>query len=147
MQKNNPLNYLALTLTAFVILISPSGQAQNKKSADILALQGKNDGQLKQAFDIFDTDKDGTVSRIEFRMQTGDLFFARDTNKDSRLTPGEIPNAGTKVFAAADSNGDGKLTPHEFGEASFMKFKTYDLDKNGAITLEELRAVVKTTPR
>ena len=143
MRRNNPLNLLAITVTAFTFLVSATSQAQMKKSAGVLAFQGKNEAQLKDAFAIFDVNKDGRVSRIEFRLQTGDMFFVRDTNKDSRLTPDEIPNAGPKVFAAADRDGDGKLTPHEFGEASFMKFETYDLNKDGSITREEVRSVVK----
>lgn len=143
MRRKNPLNYLAIIVTVFMIFTFFSSQAQMKKSANILAFSGKSEAQLKESFGIFDIDKDGRVSRIEFRLQTGDLFFVRDQNKDMRLTPDEIPNAGPKVFAAADSNSDGKLTPHEFGESNFMKFKTYDLNKDGSITLDEVRAVVK----
>ena len=147
MRRKNPLNCLALAILAFTLLMFPVSQAQMKKSAGVLAFQGKSDARLKEAFAIFDVNKDGRVSRIEFRLQTGDMFFVRDTNKDSRLTPNEIPNAGPKVFAAADLDGNGKLTPHEFGEASFMKFETYDLDKDGSITLEEVRSVVKKSQR
>ena len=147
MRRKNPLNCLALALLAFTCLMLPVSQAQMKKSANILAFSGKSDARLKESFAIFDVDKDGKVSRIEFRLQTGDMFFVRDKNKDSHLTPDEIPNAGPKVFAAADTNSDGKLTPHEFGEAKFMKFEAYDLNKDGSITLEEVRAAVKNNRR
>ncbi len=147
MRLINHFNFLGLAVMAFTIVMFPPSQAQMKKSADILAFQGKNEARLKESFAIFDINKDGRVSRIEFRLQTGDMFFVRDKNKDSHLTPDEIPNAGPKVFAAADLDGNGKLTPYEFGEASFMKFETYDLDKNGSITLEELRSVVKKSQR
>ncbi len=147
MRLINHFKFLGLAVMAFTIAMSPPSQAQMKKSAGVLAFQGKSDARLKEAFAIFDVNKDGRVSRIEFRLQTGDMFFVRDKNKDSHLTPDEIPNAGPKVFAAADLDGNGKLTPYEFGEASFMKFETYDLDKNGSITLEEVRAVVKGNQR
>ena len=147
MRRKNPLNYLAIIVTVFMIFTFFSSQAQMKKSASILVFQGKSDARLKESFAIFDINKDGRVSEVEFLLQTGDIFFVRDKNMDSHLTPEEIPNAGPKVFAAADSNGDGKLTPYEFGEAKFMKFKTYDLDKNGSITLEEVRTAVKKNQR
>ena len=147
MRLINHFKFLGLAVMAFTIVMSPPSQAQMKKSANILAFSGKSEARLKESFAIFDINKDGRVSRIEFRLQTGDMFFVRDKNKDSHLTPDEIPSAGPKVFSAADSNSDGKLTPHEFGEAKFMKFKTYDLDKNGSITLEEVRAVVKGNQR
>ncbi len=147
MRRKNPLNCLALAILAFTCLMFPVSQAQMKKSASILVFQGKSDARLKESFAIFDINKDGRVSEVEFLLQTGDIFFVRDKNMDSYLTPEEIPNAGPKVFAAADSNGDGKLTPHEFGEAKFMKFETYDLDKNGSITLEEVRTAVKKNQR
>lgn len=135
--------FFACTVTAFSFLLCPSGQAQMKESASINAFSGQSEAQLKESFAIFDANKDGTVGRTEFRVQTGQLFFVKNKNMDSYLTPDEIPNLGPKGFAAADSNGDGKLTSHEFGEAKFMKFDTYDLNKDNKITLDEVRAVIK----
>ncbi len=143
MRRKNFLISVALAVMAFTLPMHPPSHAQMKKSAGILAFAGNSDARLKESFAIFDENKDGKVSRIEFRLYTGKMFFEKNTNKDSHLTPDEIPNAGPKAFAAADGNGDGKLTPHEFGEAGFMKFNTYDINKDNAITLDEVRAVVK----
>jgi Ca2+-binding EF-hand superfamily protein len=128
---------------ALTIFVSTGGLAQQSKlPSETLAFYGTNDATIENSFAIFDLNSDGKVSRVEFRLQTGDLFFVRDTNKDMYLTPDEIPNVSPKVFAEVDTNGDKKLTPYEFGEASFMKFETYDLDKDGMITLQEVRTVV-----
>lgn len=147
MRVNISWTFLACAVTVFSFFLCLSSQAQMKKSASPLAFSGTSEAQLKESFAIFDTDKDGTVDRTEFRLQTGQMFFVKNKNRDSFLTPDEIPNAAPKVFAAADSNGDGKLTSHEFGEADFMKFRTYDLNNNGRITVDEVRAVVKKNRR
>ena len=138
---------LVSAVTVFTFLMAPSGQAQMKKSADILVFSGKSEAGLKESFAVFDTNKDGAVGRTEFRLQTGQMFFVRDKNMDSHLTPNEIPNAAPKVFASADTNGDGRLAPHEFGEAKFMKFDTYDLNKDGQITMDEVRVAIKKNRR
>jgi Ca2+-binding EF-hand superfamily protein len=147
MRVSISLRFLAGAITAVSFFLCPPGQAEMKKSAGVLAFSGKSEAQLKKSFAIFDTNKDGTVGRTEFRIQTGQMFFVSDKNRDSHLTPDELPNAAPKVFAAADSNGDGKLTVNEFGESSLMKFDTYDLNKDNKITLDEVRAVVKKNRR
>lgn len=145
MRELKKLSLPVFAVFTFAVLSWSPSVAQTGKATGSFPFQGENEARIKENFAIFDLDKDGTISRTEFRLTTGDMFFLRDRNRDMFLTPDEVPNASAKVFGAADLNRDGKLSPYEFGESPLMKFDTYDLNKDGTLTLEEVHFVVKNS--
>ena len=71
----------------------------------------------RRALEVFyfaDTDKDGHLSREEYRALVLDESFASvDTDHDGRINPREFVAVRTRDFDAADKNHDGVLSPDE----------------------------------
>jgi Ca2+-binding EF-hand superfamily protein len=100
---------------------------------------------LRQVFESFDTDGNGTLSKAELR-QVIDLFV---TPPESDTRP-ESDKQFNRVYKAADTNGDGVISLDEFiaayervhlgqEEDLLMNFRDYDLDGNGTIEPDELK--------
>jgi Ca2+-binding EF-hand superfamily protein len=95
---------------------------------------------LKEVFDILDANHDGVVTRQEFLLKKGEVFylFLKEVGLDQHLDPGDI-KITPEAFAEADLNGDGKLGGAEFIEAPFSQFDAIDRNGDGQITFEEFR--------
>ena len=109
-----------------------------------------------QRLKAMDTDKDGKITRAEFKGQPG-MFARLDKNQDGVISADEMPagvpaTAKAKMKTAAtpraasgelgprlkamDTDGDGKLSKAEFKGPEAM-FDQLDLNKDGSITGEE----------
>ncbi|XP_062102042.1 calcium-binding protein CML24-like [Humulus lupulus] len=105
--------------------------------------------ELRWAFEKFDTNKDGRISRQEYKSALRVL--------DREMTDSEI----AKAFQALDSDGDGSIDFKEFVEMFNMgssssssgdrtkaadiesAFRVFDIDGDGRISAEELSQVLK----
>jgi len=111
--------------------------------------------EFKARLATWDTDKDGKVTKEEYKGKAA--FETLDRNHDGVLTmddlrgpgegggPGGAPMSAEDVarrFKEADKNGDGKVTADEFPGPP-ERFAMIDKDKDGAITQEELAAAMK----
>jgi Ca2+-binding EF-hand superfamily protein len=102
---------------------------------------------MKRQFAEWDTDKDGKVTKEEYKGKGS--FEVLDRNKDGVLSADDVaafPGAGKAPrnpaeaqarFKEQDKNGDGKVTPDEFPGPAEV-FKARDANGDGALTLDEV---------
>lgn len=99
-----------------------------------------------------DRDKDGRVSRAEFRAElvAGSMKF--DKNGDGRVIKAELPGVtrlpGAKgvvdrIYKITDADGDGALSSTEFAVRAEVRFKEIDADRDGFLS----QAEIKSAPR
>ncbi|MHA2609912.1 MAG: EF-hand domain-containing protein [bacterium JZ-2024 1] len=110
--------------------------------------EGKESAWLKQKFMEWDVNKDGKVSREEFRGRP-QMFEKLDANKDGFLTPDEVREQMKKgiqaymgrIFSRIDTNSDKKITREEWKAAETSLFQF--LDRNGDGVLNKADAPQK----
>lgn len=99
-----------------------------------------------------DRDKDGRVSRAEYRNElvTGSMKY--DKNNDGRVAKSELPGVtripGAKgvvdrIYKMTDSDGDGQLSGAEFAARAEIRFREIDADRDGFLS----QAEIKSAPR
>ncbi|MCC7139312.1 MAG: EF-hand domain-containing protein [Planctomycetes bacterium] len=112
---------------------------------------------FKQQLAEWDTDKDGKVTKEEYKGKIP--FETLDRNKDGVINGDDLRAAGgpgtpgtpgmpgspaemAQRFKEADKNGDGKVTQDEFpGPAE--RFAMLDRNKDGAVTPDEMEAAMR----
>ena len=97
-------------------------------------LDKDKDGKLtlnewQAGFDLFDSDRDGFISRTELSAvaQPGFVFESLDTDGDGKISRAEYSAA----FAIVDADKDGFASRKEFDLASGSAFTMLDKDKDG----------------
>ncbi|XP_057481422.1 calmodulin-like protein 30 [Actinidia eriantha] len=101
-----------------------------------------NVAEMKQVFDKFDTNKDGKISREEYKLAIKDMG------------EGNAEKEVAKAFQVLDADGDGFIDFKEFMKVNdngrgvkksdiHSAFRVFDLDGNGKISAEELLEVLK----
>ncbi len=116
--------------------IDESVQLEKKDAAQPAAPAPAPDKQqpvLKsKQLDRFDSNKDGVVSREEYRLAWEKQFMVLDRNGDGKLVREEWSNA---VFDKFDKDSSNSVDLQEWEEGNLMTFDTFmDLDKDGVAT-------------
>lgn len=139
-------------LTGLAVAAAPALHAAPAKPA---AAAGKGDvtraqmkAESKRVFDLADTDKDGFMSKAEFRVRMGAVL-----NRTPPGTPGapskeeaqRILTAADAAFKAVDTDGNGKLNLSEATARPLAAFDVVDTNKDGVVTLAEKMAA-RTPP-
>lgn len=99
-----------------------------------------------------DRNKDGLISRIEYRSElvSGSMRF--DKNKDGRVAKAELPGVARlpgakgvvdRIYKMTDSDGDGALSAAEFATRAEVRFREIDADGDGQLS----QAEIKSAPR
>lgn len=115
---------------------------------------GEAGARLAQLVKEADSNKDGAISRAEFKASREAQYTRLDTDKDGFLSEAEraaaAPPAGKGrgrgrqlvegTVARFDSDGDGKVSKAEFVGAPTPLFDFADTDKDGNLSKEEIAA-------
>jgi hypothetical protein len=104
-------------------------------------------GPGRMLFEMFDTNKDGKITRAEYNAARDKLFADMDYTKDGYLIGLEVRlfmrqriEARMKArFAAIDTNKDGGISEAEWLASRDAQFKRMDSNKDGKVTEEEIR--------
>ena len=127
------------------LTIAPPLHAQAKKARPVAGnvTRAQIQAQVKQVFDLADTNKDNFMSRAEFGKRMGAVL-----NRTPPGTPGapsreeaqKMLTAATAAFNAVDANHDGKLSRTEAGSRALAAFDSMDTNHDGVVTIAEKRA-------
>lgn len=95
----------------------------------------------ENAFDNADKDKDGLISKEEFKDAVHHKFKEYDKNKDGRIDEKEFnvkssPEAA-KEFKFMDKNSDTMVNVQEFYNAALQHRNAFDFNRDGKISKEE----------
>lgn len=99
-------------------------------------------------FRMADTNRDGVVTRAEFRAERVRSFARIDSNTDGGITLHELSavaggfreRAGASIgFGRLDADGDGRVTRDELNRAPTPGFDRADADRDGNVNAAELQ--------
>ncbi|MFA6117052.1 MAG: EF-hand domain-containing protein [Sphingomonas sp.] len=130
------------TLAALAITPPLHAQAKARPVAGNVT-RAQVQAQVKQVFDLADTNKDNFMSRAEFGKRMGAVL-----NRTPPGTPGapskeeaqKLLTAAVAAFNAVDVNHDGKLSRTEAGARALAAFDSMDSNHDGVVTPAEKRA-------
>ena len=136
---------LAGIATLAALAIAPPLHAQAAKARPVTGnvTRAQVQAQVKQVFDLADTNKDNFMSRAEFGTRMGAVL-----NRTPPGTPGapskeeaqKMLTAAAAAFNAVDANHDGKLSRAEAGTRALAAFDSMDSNHDGIVTPAEKRA-------
>lgn len=139
-----PIDFAGLaTLAAFAVVPPLHAQAAKARPGAGNVTRAQVQAQVKQVFDLADTNKDNFMSRAEFGKR-----MAAVLNRTPPGTPGapskeeaqKMLTAADAAFSAVDTNHDGKLSRAEAGTRALAAFDSMDSNHDGVVTPAEKRA-------
>lgn len=166
--KMNKILAASFVLGALAFSQANAQQAKTKPEAKTQQKVVKSEKDFNtKFFEEIDSDKDGFISKKEYKKSLEKRFEELDKNKDKVLTKDEFvikekcecdktkaskktdkececdcdcPFRGEKAFAELDENNNGKVTKREFVKAKMQNFEKMDADKDGKISKVEFKA-------
>lgn len=179
--KKIPLLTLGAALIAVPVLAAPGGakadadgngvltraEAQTNATAMFARMDANGDGKLDQsdraakrtemqakAFERFDANKDGQISKAEWDQHAADRAAKRAERGEQRAEagergPGMRGHRGKRgghhgmrggMMMKADADGDKAISAAEFQTAALARFDAADANKDGQVTIDERQA-------
>ncbi|KAL3906291.1 MAG: hypothetical protein SGARI_004070 [Bacillariaceae sp.] len=152
--SENKSQFDAADLIFSVVDVDGSGALSFEELTNHLSTSGYTSEAIEQLFKKMDTDKNGEISRREFR-RAFDMIVALQSapglgNYNAQFEK-EIYEDADTLFRSCDENGDGKIELSELLSHMDRKFSTYsetalkkifrsmDTDGDGSISKEEVR--------
>lgn len=100
--------------------------------------------EIKEAFDIFDSDKSGTIDRHELRVAMRAMGFDVSKNEILEIMDAKDPdNTGSINFAAFQEVVGEKMAQRDPVDEIRKAFALFDDDKTGKISIKNLRRVAR----
>ncbi|WP_162527255.1 EF-hand domain-containing protein [Sphingomonas solaris] len=99
--------------------------------------------EVNGVFDVADTDKDGFMSRAEFRVRMGAVLNRTPpgtAGAPSKPEAQAMLDAADAAFKRVDSDGDGKLSRAEATKRPLAAFDMMDANHDGILTVAEKAA-------
>ncbi|MDB5684334.1 MAG: hypothetical protein JWM75_2032 [Sphingomonas bacterium] len=96
--------------------------------------------EVKQIFDMADTNKDGFMSGAEFRVRMGAVLNRTPPgtrNAPTKQEAQKMLEAANAAFKAVDANGDNKLSRTEASKRPLAAFDMMDANRDGVLTMAE----------
>lgn len=115
-------------------------------------LAGQAQAQPAQVLNAFDTDRNGRVSRQEYRTGTVRELIKYDRDGDGRVTRAELPALArlpgvrglvNRLWQIYDASGDGIVSRDELSGQADRRFTQLDVNGDGDLTREEFRAAAR----
>lgn len=147
-------NYLILSAALVAVAMPSASYAQEAKAAekpaaaksgvdtngDGIVTKPEADAVSAKDFAVFDTNKDGNISKDEFKafIYKSNAKMLPDDAAKKKAEP--MINA---QFGMLDMNKDGKVSKAEFMEDSTRRFKALDGNGDGKVSKEEVADVQK----
>lgn len=98
-----------------------------------------------------DADRDGSITRVEFRASRATQFERLDRDGDGVVRLSDMPRLATSnrpearalrtLITRADGNGDGRVTRAEFVDGPSPLFDVADRDRDGRLSAQEIAAI------
>ena len=122
-----------LLLAAIVLAIGSTAIASEPASGERPAARAGRSTLMQQHFDTLDANKDGSVSREEYRAWVDHRFDQLDTNHDGSFDADEVATAqgaperarqrAEGLVKRYDTDGSGKVTRAQFAAKQMQRFE------------------------
>lgn len=84
-----------------------------------------------------DANRDGLISREEYRDRMVEVFYSADSDRDGYLDIDELGDPDPDLMKEADTNSDDRLQLREFLNRRVWDFEQADGDADGMLSVEE----------
>jgi Ca2+-binding EF-hand superfamily protein len=135
--RTAPIASFALLLAASALV---AAAPPAKKPAPVLhkgdVTRAQMRAQVKQVFDMADTNHDGFMSRQEFAVRMGGVVNNAPAGA-TKAQAQKMLDAANAAFNAVDANHDGKLSLAEANRRPLAAFDQMDTNHDGVLSVQE----------
>lgn len=137
-----------LTL-AVAVLVSGEAFAQRPEGGPNRGPQGGPPWmRARIMFQVFDADRDGTLTADEAPANAWKYLSTADADEDGSVTQAEVAAfSAARLIGNFDENEDGELTADEAPGPVWDRLSAADADENGSVSAAEIANTILSAPR